>query len=159
MTVAIPLLTEITLKSIAVHNATEVLRLLDALILRITLHDMIENVLEIKDTHVREVMTPLVDVVAIDASASLVDFHNFGVPVFVQSVDNIVGIAYAMDMLDYVPKGELQESTSVGDMARKPAYFVPDSMPVWILLREFRYEIGKYRKRINLHNMISQIKA
>ncbi|KAK1551905.1 hypothetical protein Q3G72_007042 [Acer saccharum] len=118
---------------------------LDALILRITLHDMIENVLEIKDTHVREVMTPLVDVVAIDASASLVDFHNLWVthqysrvPVFEQRVDNIVGIAYAMDMLDYVPKGELQESTSVGDMARKPAYFVPNSMPVWILLREFR---------------------
>lgn len=37
---------------------------------------MIENVLEIKDTHVREVMTPLVDVVAIDASATLVDFHD-----------------------------------------------------------------------------------
>lgn len=37
---------------------------------------MIENVLEIKDTHVREVMTPLVDVVAIDASATLVDFHE-----------------------------------------------------------------------------------
>ena len=41
--------------------------------------DMIENVLEIKDTHVREVMTPLVDVVAIDASASLIDFHNLWV--------------------------------------------------------------------------------
>lgn len=40
---------------------------------------MIENVLEIKDTHVREVMTPLVDVVAIDASASLVDFHDLWV--------------------------------------------------------------------------------
>ena len=40
---------------------------------------MIENVLEIKDTHVREVMTPLVDVVAIDASATLVDFHNLWV--------------------------------------------------------------------------------
>lgn len=40
---------------------------------------MIENVLEIKDTHVREVMTPLVDVVAIDASATLVDFHSFWV--------------------------------------------------------------------------------
>ena len=37
---------------------------------------MIENVLEIKDTHVREVMTPLVDVVAIDFGATLVDFHN-----------------------------------------------------------------------------------
>lgn len=38
--------------------------------------DMIENVLEIKDTHVREVMTPLVDVVAIDGSATLIDFQN-----------------------------------------------------------------------------------
>lgn len=37
---------------------------------------MIENVLEIKDTHVREVMTPLVDVVAIDAIATLIDFKN-----------------------------------------------------------------------------------
>jgi CBS domain containing-hemolysin-like protein len=37
---------------------------------------MIENVLEIKDTRVREVMTPLVDVVAIDATATLIDFRN-----------------------------------------------------------------------------------
>jgi CBS domain containing-hemolysin-like protein len=79
--------------------------------LPIALQDMIENVLEIKDTHVREVMTPLVDVVAIDASASLVDFHSMWVthqysrvPVFEQRIDNIVGIAYAMDLLDYVQK-------------------------------------------------------
>ncbi|CDP13736.1 unnamed protein product [Coffea canephora] len=107
--------------------------------------DMIENVLEIKDTHVREVMTPLVDVVAIDASATLVDFHDLWVthqysrvPVFEQRIDNIVGIAYAMDLLDFVQKGDLLESSVVGDMAHKPAYFVPDSMSVWNLLREFR---------------------
>ena len=47
--------------------------------LPIALQDMIENVLEIKDTHVREVMTPLVDVVAIDASSTLVDFHSMWV--------------------------------------------------------------------------------
>ncbi|KAE8704318.1 putative DUF21 domain-containing protein [Hibiscus syriacus] len=52
--------------------------------------------------------------------------------------DNIVGTAYAMDLLDYVPKGGLLESTTVGDMAHKPAFFVPDSMLVWNLLREFR---------------------
>lgn len=40
---------------------------------------MIENVLEIKDTHVREVMTPLVDVVAVDASATVSDFHKLWV--------------------------------------------------------------------------------
>lgn len=43
------------------------------------LQDMIENVLEIKDTHVREVMTPLIDVLAIDAGATLLDFHKFWV--------------------------------------------------------------------------------
>ncbi|MBA0733827.1 hypothetical protein Gogos_017800, partial [Gossypium gossypioides] len=195
--VAILLLTEITPKSIAVHNPTEVARFvvrpvawLSVILypvgrvvtflsmgmlkifglkgksepyvtedeLKLMLRgaelsgaieeeeqDMIENVLEIKDTHVREVMTPLVDVVAIDASSTLVEFHNLWlthqysrVPVFEQRVDNIVGIAYAMDLLDYVTKGEVLESTTVGDMAHKPAYFVPDSMLVWNLLREFR---------------------
>ena len=43
------------------------------------LQDMIENVLEIKDTHVREVMTPLIDVLAIDSDATLLDFHQFWV--------------------------------------------------------------------------------
>ncbi|KAE9614745.1 hypothetical protein Lal_00036109 [Lupinus albus] len=197
MTVAILLLTEITPKSIAVHNATEVARFVVRPVawLSVVLYpvgrvvtylsmgmlkllglkgisepyvtedelklmlrgaelsgaieeeeqDMIENVLEIKDTHVREVMTPLVDVVAIDVSLSLLDFHDLWVthqysrvPVFEQRVDNIMGIAYAMELLDYVQKGELLESTTVGDMAHKPAYFVPDSMSVWNLLREFR---------------------
>ncbi|CAK9180404.1 unnamed protein product [Ilex paraguariensis] len=168
--VAILLLTEITPKSIAVHHATEVARFVVrpvawlSLILypvgRVVtflsmgmlkmlannyLQDMIENVLEIKDTYVKEVMTPLVDVVAIDASATLIDFHSFWVthqysrvPVFEQRVDNIVGIAYAMDLLDYVQKGEVLESSTVGAIAHKPAYFVPDSMSVWNLLREFR---------------------
>lgn len=197
MTVAVLLLTEITPKSIAVHNATEVARFVVRPIAWLSLvlypvgrvvtylsmgmlkllglkgrsepyvtedelklmlrgaelsgaieeeeQDMIENVLEIKDTYVREVMTPLVDVVAIDSSATLVDFHTLWVthqysrvPVFEQRVDNIVGIAYAMDLLDYVQKGDLLESSTVGDMAHKPAYFVPDSMSVWNLLREFR---------------------
>ncbi|MQL88357.1 hypothetical protein Taro_020915, partial [Colocasia esculenta] len=107
--------------------------------------DMIENVLEIKDTHVREVMTPLVDVVAIDAGAKLIDFqklwvtHQYSrVPVFEERVDNIVGIAYAMDMLEFVEKVEQLQESTVGDIAHKPTYFVPDSMSVWNLLREFR---------------------
>ncbi|KAL4558147.1 hypothetical protein LXL04_036344 [Taraxacum kok-saghyz] len=106
--------------------------------------DMIENVLEIKDTHVKEVMTPLVDVVAVDFGATLLDFHHLWVtnqysrvPVFEQRIDNIVGVAYAMDLLDLVQKGEMLETAVVGEIAHKPAYFVLDSMLVWNLLREF----------------------
>ncbi|XP_058091464.1 putative DUF21 domain-containing protein At3g13070, chloroplastic isoform X4 [Magnolia sinica] len=40
-------------------------------------------------------------------------------------VDNIVGIAYAMDMLDYVEKVDKLESSTVGAIAHKPTYFVP----------------------------------
>ncbi|KAG6503913.1 DUF21 domain-containing protein At1g55930, chloroplastic-like [Zingiber officinale] len=197
MTVAILLLTEITPKSVAVHNATEVVRFVVRPVawLSIVLYpvgrvvtflsmgilkllglkgrsepyvtedelklmlrgaelsgaieeeeqDMIENVLEIKDTHVREVMTPLVDVVAIDGSATLIDFQNLWethqysrVPVFEERIDNIVGIAYAMDMLEYVEKVEKLKEISVREIARMPTYFVPDSMSVWNLLREFR---------------------
>ncbi|GJR48850.1 putative DUF21 domain-containing protein, chloroplastic [Tanacetum coccineum] len=125
MTVAVLLLTEITPKSIAVHNATEVARVMASSLfglkgrsepyvtedeLKLMLRraelsgaieeeeqDMIENVLEIKDTYVREVMTPLVDVVASDSRATLIDFHALWVthqylrvPVFEKRVDNIV---------------------------------------------------------------------
>lgn len=41
------------------------------------LQDMIENVLEIKDAHVREAVTPLIDVLAINAGATLLDFYKF----------------------------------------------------------------------------------
>ncbi|KAG6491140.1 hypothetical protein ZIOFF_052472 [Zingiber officinale] len=107
--------------------------------------DMIENVLEIKDTHVKEVMTPLVDVIAIDASAKLADFKNLWetyqysrVPVFQDRIDNIVGIAYAMDMLEYVEKADHLKDSTVREIAHMPTYFIPDSMSVWNLLRELR---------------------
>jgi CBS domain containing-hemolysin-like protein len=58
--------------------------------------------------------------------------------VFEHRIDNIVGIAYAMDMLDYVEQVELLQRLTVGRIAHRPAYFVPDSMSVWNLLREFR---------------------
>uniref|UniRef100_A0A453M790 Uncharacterized protein n=1 Tax=Aegilops tauschii subsp. strangulata TaxID=200361 RepID=A0A453M790_AEGTS len=197
MTVAVLLLTEITPKNVAVHNATEVARFVVRPIawLSIILYpvgrivtiismgilkllglkgrsepyvtedelklmlrgaelsgaiaedeqDMIENVLEIKDTHVREVMTPLVDVVAIDAAATLIDFKNLWethqysrVPVFEERIDNIVGIVYAMDMLEYVEEAEKLKDITVKEIAHMPIYFVPDSMSVWNLLREFR---------------------
>ncbi|KAL6637337.1 hypothetical protein ACP70R_024909 [Stipagrostis hirtigluma subsp. patula] len=197
MTVAILLLTEITPKSVAVHNATEVARFVVRPVAWLSLilypvgrivtflsmgmlkilglkgrsepyvtedelklmlrgaelsgaiaedeQDMIENVLEIKDTYVREVMTPLVDVVAIDATATLIDFKNIWethqysrVPVFEERIDNIVGIAYAMDMLEYVEEVDKLKEITVKEIAHMPTYFVPDSMSVWNLLREFR---------------------
>ncbi|CAI5985638.1 unnamed protein product [Closterium sp. NIES-64] len=68
------------------------------LLLSPTSQDMIENVLEIKDTYVREVMTPLVDVVAVGSSASLMELRAL----WVRHQWDLVGIAHAIVMLDYV---------------------------------------------------------
>ncbi|KAL2322774.1 hypothetical protein Fmac_027153 [Flemingia macrophylla] len=199
MTVAILLLTEITPKSFAVHNATDVARFVVRPVGYLSLvlypigrvvtyfskgilkllgikgtrepyvteeelklmvrgaelsgvieeeeQDMIENVLDIKVTRVREVMTPLVDVVAIDATASLVDFRNLWrehqysrIPVFEKRVDNLIGIAYALDLLDFLQKGGVLDTTPVQELAHEPVYFVPDSMSIWDLLRDFRFK-------------------
>ncbi|MFS7961298.1 putative CBS domain-containing protein [Helianthus anomalus] len=84
-------------------------------------------------------MMPLVDVVAVDSTATLVNFHHLWVthqhsrvPVFEQRVDNIVGVAYAMDLLELIKKGDMLETAVVGDMAHKPAYFVPGKF-TWLL--------------------------
>ncbi|XP_068641217.1 putative DUF21 domain-containing protein At3g13070, chloroplastic [Aristolochia californica] len=107
--------------------------------------NMIKNVLEMKGTVVKEVMTPLKNVVAIDAGAKLIDFKQLWVahkcsriPVYETLLDNIVGIAYVKDLVKYVKEVEKLKSSSVVDIVRKPVYFVPDSMSIRDLLREFR---------------------
>ncbi|KAJ0047113.1 hypothetical protein Pint_03954 [Pistacia integerrima] len=149
--VAVLLLNEITPKSIAVHYATEVARFV---VRPVAWFSMILNPV---GRFVKYLSMGMLKALGLKGRRltmyklvpSLVDFHslcvihqysgqiNSWVPVFEQRVDNIVGIAYAMDLLDYVEKGDLLERTTVGDMAHKPAYFVPDSMSVWNLLRDF----------------------
>lgn len=90
----------------------------------------------------REIMTPRVDMVAIEAEATLEDFlhlfreHRYSrVPVYRESVDHIVGVAYAQDLLDYACDGLV--ARTVASIAH-PAYFVPENMDAWTLLKELR---------------------
>jgi putative hemolysin len=104
---------------------------------------MIHSILELEETPVREIMTPRVEMVAIEAEASLEDFlhlfreHRYSrVPVYRESVDHIVGIAYAQDLLDYHCQEDLKGHT-VASIAHPP-YFVPENMDAWSLLKELR---------------------
>jgi CBS domain containing-hemolysin-like protein len=105
--------------------------------------EMIHSILELEETPVREIMTPRVEMVAIEAEASLEDFlhlfreHRYSrVPVYRESVDHIVGIAYAQDLLDYRCQEDLKGRT-VASIAHPP-YFVPENMDAWSLLKELR---------------------
>lgn len=106
--------------------------------------EMIDNVFELADTAVREVMVPRVDMVTIEADTSVEEATQIAlqggqsrVPVYDDTIDNIIGVLYAKDLLRVYASG--QKPATVRHLAR-PAYFVPESKRLDDLLRELRQQ-------------------
>jgi CBS domain containing-hemolysin-like protein len=106
--------------------------------------ELIHSIFEFGDTVVREVMTPQPDIVAIEASRRLEDFvdlvirHGYSrIPVHTESLDEIVGIVYAKDVLRELRSG--RNGRTLQDLAR-PAHFIPESKKVADLLRDMQQE-------------------
>jgi putative hemolysin len=107
-----------------------------------TEREMIHRVFELEDTSVREVMVPRLDMFCLDVDtppsellAPLRDHLHSRVPVFQESIDQIVGVLYTKDLLPYhrgLPSGfDLRAHLH-------PPYFVPESKRADALLREFQ---------------------
>ena len=109
--------------------------------LNIEEQDMIRGVVELADTTVKEVMVPRIDVVHLnkltplkDLLPQIVECGHSRFPVYDGTIDNIVGILYAKDLLRFLLSDTQQ---SLEDLLRKP-YFVPESMRLDSLLREMK---------------------
>jgi putative hemolysin len=103
---------------------------------------LIEQVVEFSDKHVRDVMTPRPDVVAIAAASTLEDLRELIVetkfsrlPVYDKSLDDVLGIVVSRDMLE-VPEREAAHR-SVRELTR-PALFVPETKLGSELLKEMQ---------------------
>lgn len=104
---------------------------------------MIENVIQVADTQVRDIMIPRSQMVVIeqdsDYESMLPVVTNSGhsrFPVIGDSRDEIVGILLAKDLLRYAHVAE-HEDFELRDILRSPV-FVPESKRIDDLLREFR---------------------
>jgi putative hemolysin len=104
---------------------------------------MIRRVMALEETTAREIMVPRIDIVAVPSDSSfeeiaraIVDRGYSRIPVFEDTIDNIVGVVYARDVLDQLANGA--KATDVKAMARPP-YFVPESKKVDELLAEMRH--------------------
>lgn len=113
-----------------------------------TEREVIENVFDIHDADVAEVMTPRTELLAVridagfDAVLAAMERSGFTrLLVYEDSLDNILGVIYAKDVLGCVARGQL-ESESLADLLR-PAKFVPETKGLLQLLREFRVEKQK----------------
>ncbi len=116
------------------HSAFE-RRILDAEAL-----SMIEGVLQVSETQVRDVMIPRSQLDMLDVAESPEKFIPFVIetahsrfPVFEDNRDNVIGILLAKDLLRFYA----EEEFNVREMLR-PAVFVPEAKRLNVLLKEFR---------------------
>src|SRR3990172_1310865 len=106
-----------------------------------TEHELIKSILEFTDTTVKEIMVPRPDVVALDLEMprevlvrKVIDEGYSRLPVYRESIDNIVGIIYSKDLLSLL---EHRDLILLQDIIR-PAFYVPESKKISQLLREFQ---------------------
>jgi len=105
---------------------------------------LMQRSLEMRDTSVKEIMTPRVDIVAIEDDenimelVSLINEEGYSrFPIYRESLDTIVGICYAKDIFKIIEeeKEELK-ITNILTIAHKP-YFVPVTMKIKDVLKNF----------------------
>jgi putative hemolysin len=107
--------------------------------------EMITGVIELGDKQVHEVMVPRIGIRAVNVDDPLdevldtiVAAGHSRLPVFAESLDNIIGILYAKDLLPYLKgNGRGAEAIDLRKLARPPVY-VPESKPVDDLLHEMQ---------------------
>jgi CBS domain containing-hemolysin-like protein len=104
--------------------------------------EMIYSVFALGDTLAREVMVPRIDIVALDVESSLeqaldvvICAGHSRIPVYEGSIDNVVGVLYAKDLLKLWQ--DKQEAVALGEILRQ-AYFVPESKKVDGLLEDMQ---------------------
>ena len=102
---------------------------------------LIESIFEFRDTLVREIMVPRLEMVGVEGYTPLDQIialvrecGHSRFPVFAGDIDHITGILLAKDLLVF-----WQTPEETWDLARvlRPAYFIPESKKISDLLRDF----------------------
>jgi CBS domain containing-hemolysin-like protein len=105
---------------------------------------LIHSVVAFGDKSVREVMTPRPNITAISIDKTLEDLRQLviheqysRIPVYDETIDNIVGFVHVRDILELDP--EDRQAKALKDLLR-PVPLVPETKPVTDLLREMQHE-------------------
>ncbi|MEJ5364280.1 MAG: hemolysin family protein [Desulfosoma sp.] len=103
--------------------------------------EMIQGIFSFRDTVAREVMVPRTDTVAAPDESSveslialIVESGHSRIPIYQDSIDNIIGILHAKDLLQHWGKTDLDLRTIL-----RPPYFIPESKKISEVLRDLRH--------------------
>lgn len=104
--------------------------------------EMIYSIFHFSETMIKEIMVPRMDVLALDVNTTIrkarQEFINAGhsrVPVYDDTIDNVIGLLYAKDLL-----GVVDGDDTIANQRHliRPAYFVPEAKKVDELLTEMQ---------------------
>jgi CBS domain containing-hemolysin-like protein len=106
--------------------------------------EMIESVIEFRDTLVKEIITPRVDMIYVDIEVGLDDLVKIinetkksRYPVISGRIDNIEGIILSKDVFNYWNNNDNGKEFHIRKILRK-AFFVPETMRIFELLKELQ---------------------
>jgi CBS domain containing-hemolysin-like protein len=108
-----------------------------------SLKEMIKGIIKLSDRISRDIMIPRVDIDAVDIKTELMDLVKIvcdaghsRVPVFEKTIDNIIGILYVKDLIKLLAN-KSRAKFQLKKILHDP-HFVPETMPLDELLREFK---------------------
>ncbi len=100
---------------------------------------MIQRVFDFREVTAREVMRPLIDVVAVEETDTLeqtvtrfVESGYSRLPVFHDRVDNIIGVLHAMDLM------QAEDMAQKVSSLKRPVTYVPAAQKVEVLLEDLQ---------------------
>ena len=116
--------------------------------------EMIRSIFSLRTTVVREIMITRTDMacVSVEASVSellktIITCGHSRIPVYENTIDNIIGLIYAKDLLKFM--GDRETRIQVRTIMRTP-FFVPETKNLEELLQEFK------RKHVHLAVVIDE---
>jgi CBS domain containing-hemolysin-like protein len=106
-----------------------------------TEHQLIEKIFDFNDKLARDIMVPKNNIIALNIYASreaivqtVIEEGFSRIPVYKDSIDNIIGIVYSKD---FISATEHRELIVLSDILR-PAYFVPEIKQIGEILKDFQ---------------------
>jgi putative hemolysin len=101
--------------------------------------EMIQGIVDFRETQTREIMVPRIDLVAAEVTDPIakikeiiIETGHSRIPIYQETIDNIIGIVHAKDLL----RAE-KEGGKLADYLRQPS-FVPETKRVNQLLNDFQ---------------------
>lgn len=125
-------------------------------------HDMINSIFEFDNKLAREIMTPRINVFAIDISEpkeeyfdELFEMKYSRIPVYEEEVDNIVGVLYIKDILSEAKRVGF-DYIDIRKILHEP-YLVPENKNIDELFREMQYQKKYFAILINEYGEFSGV--